>query len=65
MIHAEASWDSPSVRWTLESTDEETGFKIVKDKEGVVTETAYDDKDAAQTAWDTLNEEMIQQGYTP
>ena len=65
MIHAEATWDSPSVRWTLESTDEETGYKIVKDREGVVTETAYADKDAAQTAWDTLNEEMIQQGYTP
>lgn len=65
MIHAEATWDSPSVRWTLESTDEETGYKIVKDREGVVTETAYPDKDAAQTAWNNINNEMIQQGYTP
>ena len=65
MIHAEASWDSPSVRWTLESSDAETGFKIVKNKDGKITETKYSDKASAQAAWNTLNEDMIQQGYTP
>ena len=65
MIRAEASFHTPAVTWTLESTDAETGFKIVKNKEGVITEQAYADKESAEAAWQTLNEEIIQPGYTP
>ena len=65
MIHAQATWDSPSVKWTLESTDFVNGYKIVKDREGVITETAYADKAAAEAAWTILNEDIIQPGYTP
>lgn len=65
MIRAEASFHTPAVTWTLESTDAETGFKIVKNKEGVITEQTYPDKESAEAAWETLNEEIIQPGYTP
>ena len=65
MIHARSTWDDPQVIWTLESTDAETGYKIVKNKEGTITETAYPDKQSAEAAWQTLNEEIIQPGYTP
>jgi len=65
MIRAEASFSSPAVTWTLESTDAETGYKIVKNREGVVTEQSYPDKESAEAAWQTLNEEIIQPGYTP
>ena len=65
MIRAEASFHTPAVTWTLESTDAETGFKIVKKKEGKITETKYPDKESAEAAWETLNEEIIQPGYTP
>ena len=65
MIRAEASFHTPAVTWTLESTDAETGFKIVKNKEGVITEQTYADKESAEAAWQTLNEEIIQPGYTP
>ena len=65
MIRAEASFHTPAVTWTLESKDAETGFKIVKNKEGKITETAYPDKETAEAAWQTLNEEIIQPGYTP
>ena len=65
MIRAEASFHTPAVTWTLESTDAETGYKIVKNKEGVITETAYPDKETAEAAWQTLNEDIIQPGYTP
>ena len=65
MIHARSTWDSPQILWTLESTDFVSGYKIVKDREGVVTETTYADREAAQAAWETLNEEIVQPGYTP
>ena len=65
MIRAEATFSSPAVTWTLESTDAETGYKIVKNREGVVTEQSYPDKETAEAAWQTLNEEIIQPGYTP
>ena len=65
MIHAQPTWDSPRVSLTLESTDFINGWKIVKDREGVITETKYADKEAAQAAWETMNEELIQPNYKP
>ena len=65
MIHARSTWDDPQVIWTLESTDADTGYKIIKYKGGVANETLYPNKDAALAAWDTLNEEIVQEGYTP
>ena len=65
MIHGRSTWDDPQVIWTLESTDPETGYKIIKYKDGVANETLYPDKAAAEAAWETLNEEMIQPEFTP
>ena len=67
MIHAQATWDTPSITWTLESTDFVNGYKIMKyaDDGSTLEETDYPDKDAAMVAWEALNEEIIQPGYTP
>lgn len=65
MIHAQSTWDNPQVSLTLESTDFVNGWKIVKDREGVITTTKYADKEAAYAAWETMNEELIQPNYKP
>ena len=65
MIHARSIWDSPPVTLTLESTDFINGYKIIRYEGGVANETSYPNKEAAQAAWETMNEELIQPNRNP
>lgn len=65
MIHARSTWDSPPVTLTLESTDFINGYKIIRYEGGVANETLYPNKETAQAAWETMNEELIQPNRNP